>query len=74
MASSSTTRGADERLALSVFVVAGGLAHEHQFRLRVADAEHEVRPRARQRAQMIGGAGFVLVGGAMAWAAAAPKG
>ena len=35
-------RAADERLALAVFLRAGGLADEHHFRIHVAHAEDDV--------------------------------
>ena len=38
---------ADERDALLVFVETGRLAHEHQIRVRVAVAEHDLRPALR---------------------------
>ena len=35
----------DERLAYHVFIRAGSLAYEHDFRIRIADSEHDLRAR-----------------------------
>src|SRR6185312_13124757 len=41
---------ADERCALAVLVVAGGLAHEHQIGVGMARPDHDLRPGAGERA------------------------
>jgi DNA polymerase len=51
---------ADEREPLLVLVEAGRLADEHEIRLGVADAEHDLRPRLREAAARAAG-GFSRV-------------
>ena len=46
------TGGADERLSPQIFVPSGPLAHEHHAGAGIAHAEHQVRARGAERAQL----------------------